>query len=364
MSLPPFHAAYAAGSDWSSALEHALRQLPAGAGAQSNLGIVYFSDQFSSAADALLARLRRATGVHEWIGASAVGVLGNAGAALDAGGISLMLAQLPADSFRVFSGRRPVPRDFQPWAAIVHGDPHTADMAELVQDMTSKLRGETLAGGLASARATALQVAGVVLSGGMSGAVFNEEVQFVTGVSQGCVPLPGHWRVTRSRDNLIESIDARSALEVFRQAAGPALGADLRRAVRNVQVGLTDGPEDRRLFAVRRIVGVDVRGGKLALADNIEQGQHILFVRQDDDSARDDLGHMLEELRDACPSPPRGGIYVSCLARGGALFERDETEIEMIADVFGDMPLTGFFSAGEIVGNRLFGMTGALTLFL
>ncbi|MFT4174422.1 MAG: FIST N-terminal domain-containing protein [Rhodocyclaceae bacterium] len=364
MNAGCFHSAYAAGADWSDALEQALRQLPRGATREANLGFVYFSDQFSHAADALLGRLRRATGVDEWIGASAVGVLGNGGAALDAGGISLMVAQLPEDSFRVFSGRRPLARDFVPWAGLVHGDPHTADMAELVQDMTTKLRGDALAGGLASARATALLVAGDVLAGGMSGAVFDEQIQLITGVSQGCVPLPGHWRVTRSRENLIEAIDARSALEVFRQAAGPALGADLRRAVRNLQVGLTDGPEDRRLFAVRRIIGVDVRTGRLALADNIEQGQHILFVRQDDSSARDDLANMLRELRDACPSPPQAGIYVSCLSRGGALFEHDETEIDMIADVFGDMPLTGFFSAGEIVGTRLFGMTGALTLFL
>ena len=46
------------------------------------------------------------------------------------------------------------------------------------------------------------------------------------------------------------------------------------------------------------------------------------------------------------------------------MFEHDEVEIEMIRAVFGDIPLAGFFAAGEIAGDHLFGQTGTLTLFL
>jgi small ligand-binding sensory domain FIST len=62
--------------------------------------------------------------------------------------------------------------------------------------------------------------------------------------------------------------------------------------------------------------------------------------------------------------PPRGGVYVSCLARGPALFGDDSQELKTIRDALGDFPLVGFFANGEISHNRLYGYTGVLTLFL
>lgn len=364
MSRARFASAFAAGSDWSSVLEQALRQLPRIRTAGANLGFLYLSDQFNDYIAPILSRLREATGVEHWVGASGVGVIGDRGAEMDNPAISIMLGQFPADSFRVFSGRSPLPRDFAAYGALIHADPRTPDMGELVQDMATRVRAATLVGGMASARDTAWQIADAPLTGGLSGAAFDSRVRLLTGVSQSCVALPGSWRVTEANDNLIDKIDGRPALDIFREAIGPARGADLRHAIRNVQVGLTSGPEDRRLFAVRYIVAADVRTGRIAINDNLTAGQHLVFVQQDEHSAREDLHNMLVELREACPSEPRGALYVSCLGRGGAMFERDQTEIEMIAEVFGDLPLAGFFAAGEIVGARVLGYTGALTLIL
>ena len=49
--------------------------------------------------------------------------------------------------------------------------------------------------------------------------------------------------------------------------------------------------------------------------------------------------------------------------RGEALFGKGRGELKMIKDVFGDIPLVGFFCNGEISHNRLYGYTGVLTLF-
>lgn len=364
MSRHRFATAFAAGSDWMLTLDQALRQLPRIRTAGANLGFIYLSDQFADYLPMMLTRLREATGVAHWVGATGVGVMGDRGAEMDSPAVALMLGQFAPDSFHVFSGRTPLPRSFAAYGAVIHADPRTPDMGELVQDMAARVRGATLAGGMASARATSWQVADIALTGGLSGVAFDSRVRLLTGVSQGCIPLRGSWRVTRANDNLIETIDGRPALEVFREAIGPAQGADLRHAIRNIQVGLASSAEDRRLFAVRYIVAADVRTGRIAINDNLSAGQHLVFVRQDEESARDDLASMLRELRDACPSEPRGAIYVSCLGRGGALFERDDSEIEMIAEVFGDLPLAGFFASGEIVGQRVLGYTGALTLIL
>lgn len=362
MTSPRFASAWASASGWEDALQGVLASLPRLP--QANLGFLYVSDHFAFALDPLLNRLRQHTGVQEWIGATGVGVLGREGAALDAPGLSVMLGAFPLDCFRVFSGRKPLPRDFSAYAALVHGDPLTPDMSELVSDMSHKIRGGSLAGGLASARQQAWHIAEAPLTGGLSGVAFNDRIQMLTGLSQGCLPLPGSWHVTAAQDSLIERIDGRPATEVFREAAGPALGADLRRAVNTLLVGLTDDDQDRRQFAARRIVAIDLRSGKLAINESVSKGQSLLFLKRDEEAARQDLLQMLHDLREACPRPPAGGIYVSCAGRGGIMFDSDDAEVSMIREVFGDIPLAGFFAAGEIAGSRLFGQTGTLTLFV
>lgn len=362
MNSPRFASAWSAAAGWEDALHAVLADLPHLP--QANLGFVYISDHFSFAIEPILARLRQHSGVLEWVGATGVGVLSNHGASLEAPGISVMLGAFPLDSFRVFSGRKPLPRDFSPYSAIVHADPLTPDMSELVHDMAQKIRGGHLAGGLASARQQAWQIADEPLTGGLSGVVFNDSIQTLTGVSQGCAPLPGNWRVTQAQETLIERINGRPAVEVFQEAAGPALGADLRRAVSTLMVGLSDDEEDRRLYTARRIVALDMRSGRLAINDSVSRGQNIIFLKRDESAAHEDLEHMLADLSAACPHPPKGAIYVSCASRGGVMFDHDETETAMIREAFGDIPLAGFFAAGEISGDHLFGQTGTLTLFL
>jgi small ligand-binding sensory domain FIST len=361
MNSPRFASAWSAASGWEDALHGILTDLPRLP--QANLGFVYISDHFSFALNLILTRLRQHTGILEWVGATGVGVLGNHGAALDSPAISVMIGAFPLDCFRVFSGRRPLPRDFSAYSAIVHADPLTPDMSELVQDMSLKVRGGRIAGGLASARQTALQIADEPLSGGLSGVAFNDTIQTLTGVSQGCSPLPGSWRITQAQDTLIERIDGRPAVDVFREAAGP-LGSDLRRAVSTLMVGLANDSEDRRMYTARRIVALDIRSGRLAINESVSKGQTIVFLKRNEVAAREDLERMLKELHAACPHPPKGGIYISCASRGGVMFDDDDSEISMIRDVFGDIPLTGFFAAGEIAGDHLFGQTGTLTLFL
>lgn len=362
MSSPRFASGYSAAANWEDVLRALLMDLPGLP--QANLGFVYLSDHFTSAVDTILTRLRQQTGVLDWVGASGVGVLGASGAALDAPGLSIMLGAFPAGSYRIFSGRRPLDRDFAAHAAFVHGDPLTPDMSELVMDMACKVRSGQLGGGLASARKTALHIAGDALTGGLSGVAFDEGIQMVTAVSQGCIPLEGRWQVTQAQDNLIERIDGRPAVQVFSEAAGPAYGADLRRAASSLMIGLTDGADDQRLYTVRRIVALDLRSGRIAVNDSIDKGQSMIFVRRDEAGAQEDMTRMLDSLRKACLRPPKGAIYVSCASRGGAMFERDDSEITMIREAFGEIPLTGFFAAGEIAGDRLFGYTGALTLFV
>ena len=46
------------------------------------------------------------------------------------------------------------------------------------------------------------------------------------------------------------------------------------------------------------------------------------------------------------------------------MFGEPHRELELISEILGEIPLAGFYANGEIAGNRLYGYTGVLTLFL
>nr|WP_276510045.1 FIST N-terminal domain-containing protein [Niveibacterium umoris] len=325
---------------------------------------MYWSDHFNAEAATILQALRARTGVAHWIGASAIGLIGREGAQLDAPGLSLMVARLPETSFRIFSGRTPLPpqREFAAHSAICHADPATPDMPDLVRDMAGKLGGLHLSGGMASGRDGALLLADDIFAGGICGVAFDRSVALVGELSQGCRQLGPARVATEVEDNLIGRLDGRRAIAVFRDVVNPLYRDDLRRAARGVQLALADD-EDPSHYTVRHVIGIDPNGGRLAIDDLAEEGQQVFFVRRDAESAALDLDDMLLRLRERCPAPPMAALYVSCTGRGGSLFERDDSEVEAIQRVFGDIPLTGFFASGELLGARLYGYTGVLTLF-
>ena len=69
---------------------------------------------------------------------------------------------------------------------------------------------------------------------------------------------------------------------------------------------------------------------------------------------------------ESLPHPARGmagAIYVSCSGRGGPHFGGASAELQIVRRALGDVPLVGFFAAGEIARNHLYGYTGVLTVF-
>ncbi|MCX9155941.1 FIST C-terminal domain-containing protein [Niveibacterium sp. 24ML] len=364
MSLPAsrFASGFALAVDWRVALDTALERLALPAGA--NLGFCYWSDRFNGEIDTIISALRERTGVEHWVGASAIGVVGREGAQLDAPGISLLIAALPEGSFRTFSGRSPLPhqREFDAHSAVVHADPATPDMPDLVRDMASKLSGLHLCGGMASGRDGTMLLADAPFAGGICGVAFDPRIVLQGELTQGCRQLGPPRVASEVEDNLIGRLDGRRAVAVFRDTASPLYRDDLRRAARGIHLALAD-EEDPSHYTVRHVIGIDPNGGRLAIDDQPDEGQQVFFVRRDAETAAHDLDAMLLRLRSRCPAEPKALLYVSCTGRGGALFERDDSEIEAIQRVFGQIPLAGFFASGELLGARLYGYTGVLTVF-
>ncbi len=365
-----FRFGHAANSDWHVIVERLITQLGK-SGDVEGLGFVYVTDRLGKHIDEILNRLRTATGVRDWVGTVGIGVLATGIEYVDEPAIAAMITDWPRGEYAVFSGRARAPAlgDETPSGAdaahfgIVHADPNTADMPELIEDMSRKVASGFVVGGLSSSRSETFQIANEVLRGGLSGVVLSSAIAVQTRLTQGCSPLPARHVITEARQNVIVAIDGRPALEVFKEVAGPELARDLRRAAFTVLAGLPVRGSDTGDYLVRNVVGIDPKKNLVAIGASIESGQPLLFCTRGGEAARLDLNRMLDEVSAAMPSAPKGGMYVACVGRGEHMFGTRSTELSIIRERLGDVPIVGFFANGEISHDRLYGYTGVLTLF-
>jgi small ligand-binding sensory domain FIST len=394
--------------DWRFALALAAAQIEAQRrdpvfGSDPSLGWLYLADAYAAEAEAVLDELRRRWPGVAWVGATGVGIAAGGVEYFDEPALSLLLAELPADAFRVFSGAAPL-RQFNAATANVHADPAAADLADLIQDMSARTTTGYLFGGLASARGTAKHFANGVFEGGLSGVGFTKSVEVVSRVTQGCQPVGPLREVTATDGNVITALDGEPALDCLLRDI-QVRGRDPRTALpklRETLVGLSD-PNDvlsdgfisvtrRGAFGaetrVRHLIGLDTSRRGIAIGDVAEPGMRLAFCHRNAAAAGRDLMRICAEIREetepeALPLATAaalksagpgdagmtaatgiaGAIYVSCAGRGGPHFGAPSAELAIVRHALGDVPLAGFFAAGEIARHHVYGYTGVLTVF-
>lgn len=375
-----FAAAFAEG-DPATLAARLLAQLPVAP--EANLGILYVSEPAAVVLPLLARELADGSGIASWVGGVGLGVCAQGQEVYETPAAVVMTAALPPDRFRLFAATddpaADLPRRHAAWIeavapslALVHGDPRCDNLMRATVD-TAAASGAFLVGGLVSHRCaepllagdiTATQRAASALGkAGIAGLLLAPEIAVATGLTQGCMPIGPVHRIDEARDNVVIAIDGRPALTVFYEDIGPALAQDPRRLGGVIFAGLPVAGSDTGDYLVRNLMAIDPGHGWVVLGAEVAPGDQIVFCRRDPDSARADMGRMLRQLKGRLPGPPKGGVYVSCIARGAALFGEPGVETALIRDAFGDFPLIGFFANGEISRDRLYGHTGVLTLF-
>ncbi|MBV8619041.1 MAG: FIST C-terminal domain-containing protein [Curvibacter sp.] len=383
------------------------------------LGLLYITDHYATQAqdilDFLTAELPE---VVDWSGTVGFGVAANNAEYIDEPALAVMLCDLPAHEYRVFSGVAPLGLAFEAHTALVHADAAAPDVAELIADMAARTDSGYLFGGLSASRHGNVQfavsgngnirgqgLAAGVFTGGLSGVAFTREVDLVSRVTQGCLPIAPVHEITEADGHVVLGLDGEPALAVMLRDLqvtldidGPQRSPALQKAlevVRATLVGLS-APGDASLdrqghfgadVLVRHIVGLDpVRQG-VAVADPVQAGMRLTFCQRHAQAARADLMRICAEIReelepetlgvDLAPVRPRepaplvtphgrrvaGALYVSCSGRGGAHFGGPSAELQIVRHALGDVPLVGFFAGGEIARHHLYGYTGVLTVF-
>ena len=373
-----FRYAHASHADWKTATEVALVDLAKPTRLPASLGFVYFTESFVPYAAEILLLLKTHSGVTDWVGSVGVGICATGTEYLDEPAIVLMIGDFPRASFAVFSGQAPIKlmgaSNSAPWFGIVHGDPATPDVDELIADMSKKVQSGYLAGGLSSARGATVQIANQVFGGGLSGVVFDQSIDIATRLTQGVAPVGatllkrGGTRrtITSAERNIIVTLDDRPALDVMLEDCGLSMKT-LRQRAREVFIALpvvgSEGALGAGDYLVRNLLGIDPLQKLIAIGEVPQTGAGMMFCMRDATSARNDLISMIYDLKDDLTAPPKAALYYACVARGQNMFGEQHAELKLIREHLGDIPLVGFFAAGEIARDQLYGYTGVLTVF-
>ena len=353
--------------------------------APASLAVLFASAHFLGSAEALVAAVAEQTGPLPLIGCVGEAVAGGPREVESEPAVSLWLgAGLgPVESFamdfvRTSSGGAYGGYQFPPQAAGVHlmiCDPFTFPADGLLSHLNEQRPGAVVMGGMASAalrsRQSRLFLDDRVLYRGAVG-VHLPQAEVHPLVAQGCRPVGDAYIITGAEGNVIGELGGRPPLVRLREMAAALPARDQELLAEGVLLGVVideyraePGQGD---FLVRGVIGADPDSGAIAVGDEIQVGQTVQFHVRDAASADEDLRRALARESAALGGRrPAGALLFTCNGRGSRMFAEPDHDAGLIAAMLGDIPLAGFFCAGELgpVGgqNFLHTFTASIALF-
>jgi small ligand-binding sensory domain FIST len=269
-----------------------------------------------------------------------------------------------------------VPADAQP-SFVLLAEPFsfsaTPGLLNLLERLDSAYPGCQVLGGLASAGEEPGQnriiFDGHTLRHGLVGVAVWGGTRVDAVVSQGCRPIGKAKVVTRADGNVIYELGGQAPLEVVKQLLVEVAPQDrrlLRR--RGLLLGCVANEYQQKFargdFVIRNPLGFDPNSGAMAVNDLIRIGQTVQFHVRDEASASEDLEGLLAARHSR---PAVGALLFTCNGRGTRMFREHSHDARAIHAACGDLPVAGFFAAGEIgpVGRRTFvhGFTASIGFF-
>ena len=406
-----FPVGHASHEDWRTAVDQVVLQLRGQLLRQSQphrLGLVYLSQSLVAHAQELLAMLARALPqVTDWAGSSGDTVLAMEHEYAEDPSLAVMLLDIPAAHYRVYSGVAPLAQSgveagFEAHSALVHSSIDQPELAELLLELSERTSSGNLFGALSDDHGVQLACrtedlhrlrtggAAGVFHGGFSGVAFDSEVACISRMAQGSAPLGVGLEITEARGPVVLELEGEPALPrllqlldvqvskgvgVGWQAAMPQLRktqAAIAPLGRGLERGaLTDEAQ------VLHIVGLDpVRLG-VALSSGVEAEQTVIFCQSQSNAARHELLQMGAALKDAlqpdddddeeAAAPKarhiRGAIYMSSKGRGSELFGSADAELKLLRHALGPVPLIGIVAEAQLMDARVHQLAGVLTVF-
>jgi small ligand-binding sensory domain FIST len=260
-------------------------------------------------------------------------------------------------------------------ALLVLGDPFNFPPELLLERINAEQPGVPVIGGMASAATqpgeNCLFIGPKVYRDGAVAALVHGDVSIRSIVSQGCRPIGEHFVITKAERNVIQQLGGAPAYQRLIEVYATLATHEQAMLRRGLHVGRVVSEYQERFeqgdFLVRNVMGVDQESGAIVIGDYVRAGQTVQFHVRDADTADGELRQMLAAIKHAPNSAPRAALLFTCNGRGTRLFPGPNHDAEAIGDALGNIPLAGFFAAGEMgpIGgkNFLHGFTASIAVF-
>jgi small ligand-binding sensory domain FIST len=358
--------------------------------ARADVAVVFFSTAYATEERQLAETISRRAGTDRVSGCSASGILTANGEVEGGDGLAVLVIssdQVNCRSLLFYPLRDretdiglqlagiTAPKENQRSLLALFPDTYNGQPQRLLESLHDE-RGFTPVVGAGASEGGAAQatyqlgVAGIT-NNAVAGLHLEGSFQSHVEITQGCQPISDPMVITKSEGNLIYEINERPALEVFSSLLKGPLATDLRRALSVLFVGL---PADRLInsvapgkYLVRNIIGIDPNKKIIGVAEEVSEGESMVFTMRDGQRAREDLAQMLDrQAKNLGGRTPAFGFYFNCCARGTSLYGIPGIDSAYIKRTLGDFPLIGMFGGYELAplgrANHLFAYTGVLAL--
>lgn len=348
-----FRSASAAGTDWSRALQACLAQLdplPSG----GNIGFVFLSEALAGDADAILAGLRRGTGIERWVGTAACAVHRQGMRDSLGQGLTVLAGCLPERSSRLFDAEAPaVPPAGH--VALLHVSADVEQSASRLEKLARSCAFWSM-GGTTHRSILPLAVAGCLSEGGITGVSFSEDLALVPLIVRAGVNLGPACRLDGRLNRAVTRLDGRPALAVALERGGDLLRHRPSLVAEQISIGVANAGEGVRTVA--RVIGIDEATGSLTLDRDLPPTDHVYLLRRDGASAQAGLKEAaMQARRSLGERPARALIYYVPRDRQQHLLGPGFDEIGSMRAMLGMPPTIGVVVDQTIVDTRLESLT-------
>lgn len=384
-----FAAAISVQANFAQAVDEVCTHAQSQLAGSADLAFVFVSADHGDACDQIARTICERLDTDRLFGCTAESVIGNRREVERTPAIVLWLARLPGTTalpMHLNFERTPDGGTIVGWpeelshawpdsaTLIILGDPFSFPADAMLERLNEDRPGTLVVGGMASAghapgenrlilgRNTHAEGAvAVMLDGG---------TRRHTIVSQGCRPVGTHLVITKAERNVIQELGGKPALLRLKELYDTLPNHEQELVQRGLHVGRVVSEYQDRFeqgdFLVRNVIGVDPDRGAIAIGDYVRPGQTVQFHIRDEKTADDELRQLLAAARQQ-PVNAAGGLLFSCNGRGTNLFQQPDHDAGLISDTWRDIPLAGFFAAGELgpIGGKNFmhGFTASAIFF-
>ncbi|MBN1290943.1 MAG: FIST C-terminal domain-containing protein [Candidatus Latescibacteria bacterium] len=169
---------------------------------------------------------------------------------------------------------------------------------------------------------------------------------FSFGVESGWIPIGKKGIVTQAGERVIYKIGDQSALDYYKYYLGDDIGTENMLPVGDYPLAVF---EDNESFYLRAVPSFDKVKGSLTVGTNIPEGVSVQITHTTRDKIIEAAKMSVNSAKTNYPgSNPLIAICFTCAARKQVLGTRIVEEYEVLKNNFPDLPVTGFYTYGEI----------------